>query len=164
MQIDIRCDNFLANNRHAYALKATRKKITVVRLRAKNEGDSAVRLHLGSSKLTVGGQTYVVEDPGKIIRQLGEFTWDFLLYSIIDFHPISAIIDASIFLTGPLYNRRLQRQLGLLSNGEMCLSAGESKTCLLAFQCAPKNLERLSLLVATSKDGEQQFECGFESV
>jgi hypothetical protein len=163
MNVDLQCDNFLTDNRHVYAIKANRKKIAIIRIRATNRDTSAVRLLLGSSKLIADGMTYDVEHPAKIIRKLGEFTWDFLLYSIIDFHPITAIIDSSLFLTGPFYNRRLKRQLATLSNGELSLSAGESKSALLAFRCPATNLERLRVPAVAAGGVESPLECVFSS-
>jgi hypothetical protein len=152
MPLDIRCDNFLTGNHHVYAIKASRKKIAILRIQAANGDSSSVRLLLGGSRLTAEGKTYNVEDPVRTIRRFSEFTWDFLLYSIIDFHPVLALIDASLFLTGPVYNRRLKRQLALLSNSEMCLAPGESKTALLAFRGVRPNTEHL-LVPAAAADG-----------
>ena len=164
MNVEVQCDNFLSDNRHLYAMKANRKKIAIIRIRATNRDTSGVRLLLGSSKLIADGKSYDVEDPAKFIRKLGEFTWDFLLYAIIDFHPIMTIIDTSLFLTGPIYNRRLKRQLAALSNGELLLSSGESKTALLAFRSPSKNHERLRLSAVAAGGMELPLECDFGSV
>ena len=62
-------------------------------------------------------------NPAALIRKFSEFTWDFLLYTLIDFHPVLAVVDISVLLTGPLYNRRLKKQLRGLADSEMTAGA-----------------------------------------
>ena len=158
MNVDIQCVNHLTDNDYVYAMKAKRKKIAIIGVRAMNRDTSPMRLLLGSSKLIADGRSYDAEDPAAIRRKLGEFTWDFLLYSLIDFHPISAIVDMSMMLTGPIYNRRLKRQLALLSNTELSLSTGESKSALLAFRGPSKHLDSLRLRGVDADGGESMLE------
>jgi hypothetical protein len=134
MSVDIRCSDFLRGNDHLYSWKARRKQFAFVRVDVTNRESTALRVLLGSSTLTASGKRYHAEDPAVIIRKLGEFTWDFLLYSIIDFHPITAVLDVALFLSGPLYHRRLRRQLGMLTNKDLLLLPGETKTAVLAFR------------------------------
>jgi hypothetical protein len=163
MNVEVRCDNFLSDNRHVYAIKANRKKIAIIHIQVTNRDTSGVQLLLGSSKLFADGEAHDAEDPEKIVCKLSEFTWDFLLYSIVDFHPVTAIIDMSLLLTGPIYNRRLKRQLALLSNEDLSLSAGESKSALLAFRCPSQNFERLQLRAVAIGGVEALLACDLGS-
>lgn len=157
MTLDVKCGDFLKGNDHLYARKARRKKIAFIRIDVTNRHSSEARLLLSTSTLTAGGKTYSVESPAVVIRKLSEFTWDFLLYLIVDFHPITASIEAFLFLTGPLYNWRLRRQLALLMDGDFVLSPGESKSALIAFRGVSKDLERLVTLIRVG-DHEEKIE------
>ena len=109
MKLDVRWDNFLKDNHHWYAIKATKKRIALIRIEVTNRESSDVQIVLGASKLTAGGNSYDAERPTVVIRKLSEFTWDFLLFSITDlFHPVTALMEGLVFLTGPLYNRRFE--------------------------------------------------------
>ncbi|MGE3818313.1 MAG: hypothetical protein AB7I30_02670 [Isosphaeraceae bacterium] len=163
MELEIKSDDFLTDNAHVYAIKAKRKKIAILKITATNRTPTGVLLILGSSKLTAHGKTYNVEQPEAVIRRLGEFTWDFLLYSIIDFHPVTTVIDATLFLTGPIYNRRLRRQLALLSAGDLQVPSGECRSALIAFRCVSKKLERLSVPVRNANGGDTLVDYDFKS-
>jgi hypothetical protein len=157
MAVDVKCSDFLDGNEHLYARKALRKKIAMVRVEATNNGSSAARLRLGSSTVTADGKKVSADVPAVIIRKLGEFTWDFLLYAIIDFHPVTAVFDLTLFLTGPFYQRRLRRQLAMLTNEDLLLSPGESKTVIVAFRgvaTSPAKLTTVILVGDTEKEVE----------
>jgi hypothetical protein len=162
MTLAAKCDDVLRNNDHLYAIKARKKKIALVRIEVTNPQSSDVHVLLGSTKLTSAGKTFGAERPAVILRKLSEFTWDFLLYSIVDFHPVTAAIEACLFLTGPLYNRRLKRLLALLSDGEMTLRPGESKAAVIAFRGVSNELERLTILFR-SRDEVQELQLAFNS-
>jgi hypothetical protein len=134
MTVDVTCSDFLHGNERVYARKARRKKIAIVRVEATNRGAVAARLRLGSSTLVAGGTSHAVEDPATIIRKLREFTWDFLAYSIIDFHPVTAALDGVLFVSGPIYNRLLRRRLAKLTNADLVLAPGKSEIALVAFR------------------------------
>jgi hypothetical protein len=156
--LDVKCEDFLKDNHRIYARKAKRKKIVIVSLEASNRHTAELRLLLGQSQLVAGGKPYSPENPAVVFRKLSEFTWDFLLYSIIDFHPVTAVFEAFIFLTGPLLNWRLRRQLKLLSDGEMLFRPGERKRALLAFRGVAQKPDKLDL--PFSKQGERlQVSC-----
>ncbi|MEX2120042.1 MAG: hypothetical protein WD847_10650 [Pirellulales bacterium] len=155
VDLNLKCEDFLKNNRHLYAHKAGRKKIALISIEAANEKSGDVRLVLGAARLIAGGQSHNVEPPAVIIRKLSEFTWDFLLYSIIDFQPVLAAVDAFFLLTGPLYNRRLRKQLRLLSDGEMLLGPGECKQAIVGFRGVSRGAQELELSYC-SPDGEQR--------
>lgn len=163
MKLEIKSDDFLTDNAHVYAIKARRKKIAILKITASNRTAIDVRLLLGSSKLTVRGKTYDVEQPEAVIRSLGEFTWDFLLYSIIDFHPVTMVIDAALFLTGPIYNRRLRQQLSLLSAHELDVPSGECRSALVAFRCRTKDFEGLTVPVRDANGTDTLANCEFNS-
>ena len=112
--------------------------------------------------MIAGGKTFAAESPAVVLRKLSEFTWDFLLYPLLGFHPITAIFEMGVFLTGPLYNRRLRRQLALLTDADLSLRPGESKTAIVAFRGVPKGLERLTIIF---RDGatEQELQWVFPS-
>ncbi len=161
--IRVTCVDVLKDNQHVYARKARRKKIALVRIEATNPLSRDVQVLLGTAQLTAAGQTLGIEPPPAVLRSLSEFTWDFLLYSIVDFHPIAAAIDVCLFLTGPIYNRRLRRQLALLSDRDMVLHPGESKTAIAAFRGACKQLQRLNVAFRCGVErGEVQ--CALDSV
>lgn len=158
MSCEITCSDFLKRNDLLYAHKARRKRISLLRITATNRGAAALRLFLNSAKLTVDGKHFSAESPAVVMRKLREFTWDFLLYSVISFHPVSAAIDALVFLSGPLYNRRLRRQLALLVDGDLLLSPGETKSALVAFRGVRGNPDKLRILARTGDD-EREVEC-----
>lgn len=162
--LDVKCHDFLKDNRNFYAIKAERKKIAIVRIEVTNWQSSDVTCSLGSSKLDAGGSKYDVASPAVVIRKLSEFTWDFLLFAILDFHSIVALLELFVFLGGPLYNRRLRRKLTLLSDGEMLLSPGESKAALLAFRGVRKKLEQLTIACRCGDGEEHQLLYEFDSV
>jgi hypothetical protein len=145
--VEVKCSDFLNGNDHLYARKARRKKIALILIVASNRGSSAARLMLGTSRLTSGGRVLGVEAPATTIRRLSEFTWEFLLYSVIDFQPITAMVDVLVLLSGPLYNRRLRRQLALLADSDLELLPGESKSALIAFRGITKDLERIMFTI-----------------
>jgi hypothetical protein len=137
-ELVVKCEDFLKDSHCLYAHKARRKKIALLAVEATNKLGGDARLLLKDSKLVVGDRTYAVEAPPVIIRKLSEFTWDFVVYAILVFEPLLIVVDVFFFLTGPLYNRRLKRQLAGLSDGELPLKAGESKKCLAGFRGVPK--------------------------
>jgi hypothetical protein len=157
--LEIKCEDFLKENRHVYAHKAKRKKIAIVSVEATNRDMADVRLLLSASQLIAAGESYDAESPAIVLRKLSEFTWDFLLYTIIDFHPVTAAIEAFVFMTGPLYNRRLRRQLKLLSDGEIILKPGECKRALLAFRGVSKTPNELRLSYCCEGDERRQVQC-----
>jgi hypothetical protein len=146
VELEVKCEDFLRNNPHLYARKAKRKKIALIGVEAANRSSADIRIELGASKLVAGDQSYGVESPDVIIRRFSEFTWDFMVYSILDFHPLLAVVDAAFFLSGPLYNRRLRKQLHLLSAAEMVVRPGESKKAILGFRGLSKTPTQLRLL------------------
>jgi hypothetical protein len=145
--VDIKCCDFLAGNDRVYARKARRKKIALVRIDVTNGEAVPVVVQLGTSSLIAAGSTHRPEDPAVVVRKLGEFTWDFLLYSIIDFHPVTAVLDMAVFLTGPLYKRRLKRQLKGLTAGELRVRPGETKTAVVAFRGVGQKPEQLTTIL-----------------
>ena len=164
MSIDITCENFLRDNSHLYATKATRKKIALIRIEATNRQSRDVQLRLGATSLTAGGKRYAAEQPAVIIRKLSEFTWDFLLFAITDmFNPITAVAEGLVFLGGPLYNRRLRRKLKLLADNDLLLPAGNSKVALLAFRGVRSQLDAVTIPYRTADGNEQQLQWRFET-
>ena len=139
------CNDHLKNNRHVYALKAHRKKIAIIRLHAKNAQRAPLRIRFTELRLLAGGEQYSAEPGDGVIRKLSEFTWDFLLYLVLDFHPLVALVDLSLFLTGPLYNRRLRKQLNELIADDLLLEPDEEQTFLVGFRGLKKSaaLEQL---------------------
>lgn len=162
MTVELKCEDFLKGNDHLYARKARRKKIAFIRIDVTNRHSSDARLLLSASTLTAGGKTYSPESPAAVVRKLGEFTWDFLLYLIVDFHPITASIEAFLFLTGPLYNRLLRRQLALLMDSDLVILPGESKSALIAFRGVSMDLESLSTWIRVG-DHEEKTECSLNA-
>lgn len=158
-ELDLKCEDFLKDNHHLYAVKARRKKIALITVEATNRTSTDVRLMFGDSKLMAGEQSHSVETPAIINRKLSEFTWDFAFYAILDFQPLLAAIDGFFFLTGPLYNRRLKRQLRSLSDGDTILKPGESKKAILGFRNVSKVADRLQLGYRCGESQEQQVEC-----
>ena len=146
MTLGVKCDDLLKDNSHWYALKARRKKIALLRVEVTNTQSSDVLVRFGSTKLFAGGKTFGTESPAVILRKFSEFTWDFLVYVLLDFHPVMAIFDVSLLLFGPLYNRRLKRQLALLTDADLSLRPSESKTAIVAFRGVAKELERLTIV------------------
>jgi hypothetical protein len=162
--LEVKCEDFLKDNPHLYAHKAKRKKIALVSVEAAAQGSSEdVTVALGSARLLAAGGSYGVEKPGRIIRRFSEFTWDFLFYLLIDFHPVLALVDVLFLLTGPLYNRRLKKQLRLLSDGEMVLRPGERKTAILGFERVPSGATQLQLWYRHGNGDPQRIECDVTS-
>ena len=120
-----------------------------------NRDSTEIRIELGTAKLRVGEQGYAVESPGLIIRKFSEFTWDFLVYSILVFQPVLVVVDAFFFLSGPLYNRRLRKQLHLLSDSEMVLGRGDCKKAILGFCRVSREAAQLQLSYRRG-DGERR--------
>jgi hypothetical protein len=135
-----------------YAAKARRKKIALVRIDVTNGDAIPVVARVGLSSLIAAGTTYYPEEPAEIVRKLGEFTWDFLLYSLIDFHPVTAVLDMAVFLSGPLYKRRLKRQLKSLSNEDLLVPPGESKTAIVAFRGVAQKPDKLTMVLGVHGD------------
>ncbi|MBC7816123.1 MAG: hypothetical protein IAG10_04410 [Planctomycetaceae bacterium] len=156
LTLGINCDDVLKDNGHWYALKARRKKIALVRIEVTNPLSADVQVVLGSTKLTAAGKTFDIESPAVILRKLSEFTWDFLLYALLDFHPVMAVLDVSLLLTGPLYNRRLRRQLANLTDADLSLRPGESKTAIVAFRGVPKGWERVTIVFRSCQTEVEQ--------
>ena len=156
--LDVKCADFLKDNHRAYAHKARRKRIALVSVEVTSHHSSEVRLLVGSSQLVAGGNSFPAETRAIILRKLSAFTWDFLIYLIIDFHPVTAAIEAFLFLTGPIYNWRLKRHLRLLSDGELSLRPGESAKLVLGFRGVPKKAQELEELELCYRcgDGEKQ--------
>lgn len=157
--LDVTCEDFLKDNRHVYALKARRKKIALICVEAVNKHSADIHILLGDSILIAGDQTYKVETPSVIIRKFSEFTWDFLLYAILVFQPVLLAVDIFFFLSGPLYNRRLRKQLHSLSDGEMLLKPGECKKALIGFRGVSKGAGQLQLWYCCQDGEKQQARC-----
>ena len=164
MSIDIKCEDFLQDNSHLYATKATRKKIALIRIDATNRQSWDVQLLLGATSLTAGGKSYEAEQPAVVIRKLSEFTWDFLLFAITDmFNPITAVAEGLVFLGGPLYNRRLRRKLKLLTDEDLLLPPGKPKVVLVGFRGVRSKLEAVTIPYRFADGNEQQFQWSFET-
>ncbi len=144
--LELKCVDFLKDNKRLYAHKARRKKISLIQVEVRNNHRSGIRIQLDDSHLISGNQSLRVEKPSLIIRKFSEFTWDFLLWLILDFHPILSAIDLIFLLCGPLYNGRLKRQLRLLTDGELILKSGETKKILLGFRGLTGEPEQLKLV------------------
>ena len=157
--VAVKCEDFLRDNPHLYAHKAKRKKIALISVEAGNRDSTEIRIGLGTAKLRIGEQGYAVESPGLIIRKFSDFTWDFLVYSILVFQPVLVVVDAFFFLTGPLYNRRLRKQLHLLSDGEMVLRPGESMKAILGFRGVSKAPTQLHLLCRGNSGERLEIPC-----
>ena len=154
--LGIKCDDVLKGNSYLYAHKSRRKKIALVRVEVTNQQSADVQIRLGSTKLTAAGKTFAAESPAVILRKLSEFTWDFLIYPLLDFHPVTAIFEVCVLLSGPLYNRRLRRQLKLLTDADLSLRPGESKTVMVAFRGVPPKLERLTIVFRCGETAIEQ--------
>jgi|CXWL01.1.fsa_nt_gi hypothetical protein len=161
--LNIKCENVLKNNSHLYAHKSRRKKIALVRVEVTNTLPAEVQVRFGSTKLIAGGKTFVAESPAVILRKFSEFTWDFLIYPLLDFQPITAIFEVCVLLSGPLYNRRLRRQLALLTDADMTLRPGESKTAIVAFRGVTRELEQITIVFRCG-DTEVEQQVAFQSV
>jgi hypothetical protein len=161
IELEVRCEDFLKDNQHFYAHKARRRKIALIRFEANNMTDDEVRLLLDDSELFAGGQLYALQGRNLVIRKLSEFTWDFLFYLILDFHPLLAAIDLIVLLFGPLYNWRLERQLHALVDHELVLKPGERHNGLLGFHGLPAKTPPEKLRLAYSRAGAppQQLQC-----
>lgn len=160
VDLDVKCEDFLKDNHHVYASRARRKKIALISVEAVNKSATDVQLILGASKLIAGEQSCNVEAPAIINRKLSEFTWDFLLYLILDFQPVLAAVDVFFFLTGPLYNWRLRRQLHSLTNSEMRLKPGDCKQALLGFRGVSKRADQVQLSYCCGDGEQRQVQCG----
>jgi hypothetical protein len=158
VELGVKCADFLKDNHHAYAAKARRKKISLIGVEVTNRCSEDVRLLLGSSQLIAAGKIFPAENRTVILRKLSAFTWDFLVYLIIDFHPVSAAIEAFLFLTGPIYNWRLRRHLRLLSDGEKLLRPGESEKVILGFRGVPKKPDEIETLQLWYRCGDGEKE------
>lgn len=161
--IAVHCVDFLKDNRHAYAAKARRKKIALIAVDATNRHSSDVRLLLDSSRLIAGGGNFSAERRAVVLRKLSAFTWDFLVYLILDFHPISAAIETFLFLTGPIYNWRLWRHLRHLSDGEILLRPGESTKIVLGFRGVRAALDYLELCYCCGDREKGMIRCDVKS-
>jgi hypothetical protein len=139
--------DYLENNRHVYALKARRKRIAMITVTATNIASFPIRLLFEPTRLHASGREICPERAEHIIRKLSEFTWDFFLYLVIDFHPILALVDIAFLLAGPIYNRRLRKQLNAVAADDLLLQPNEERTFLLAFAGVPKSprLDHLEL-------------------
>ncbi|MCH8218962.1 MAG: hypothetical protein IH892_19565 [Planctomycetes bacterium] len=94
LPLKIVCEDFLRDNRRLYAHKAKRKKIALIAVEAVCMGDSeTVTLDLGAAELVTDKKRHGVEPPDRLIRRFSEFTWDFLFFLIVDFHPVLSLID-----------------------------------------------------------------------
>ena len=158
--LDLKCGDFLKDNHHLYAVKSRRKKIALISVKATNRASTDVLLLWRESKLMAGEQNYTIQSPDNIIGKLSEFTWDFVLYAILDFQPLLAVVDVFFFLTGPVYNRRLRRQLIALSDSDMILKPGECKKTILGFRNVAKGADRLQLLYRCGDGEKQEVQCG----
>jgi hypothetical protein len=157
--LDVRCADFLKDNHHAYAQKARRKKIAVICVDVTNRHSSDVRLLIGSSQVIAGEKSFPAETRAKILRKLSAFTWDFLFYWVIDFHPVTAAIEAFLFLTGPIYNWRLRRHLSRLIDADVVLRPGEATQFVLGFRGLSSKPERLDLYVSDGSGERQTVSC-----
>ncbi len=160
LSLEVVCEDHLKDNRHLYAHKARRKKIALIAVEAVCGCTSgAVTIDLGAGELISDKKRYAVEPPKRIIRRFTEFTWDFLLFLVVDFQPMVCLIDFLCLLVGPLYNRRLRRQLRLLADGEMTLRAGERKKAILGFRGLRGAPTQLQLTVRYPDGRSEQMEC-----
>jgi hypothetical protein len=157
--LDVTCVDFLRDNHRAYASKPARKKIALIGIEVTNRHSCDVRLVPGSSQLIAGSSSIPAEKRAVILRKLSAFTWDFLVYLIIDFHPISAAIEAFFFLTGPIYNWRVRRHLRLLSDGETLLRPGQQMKLVLGFRPVSAKPEKLNLYYRCGDSEPQMLQC-----
>jgi hypothetical protein len=157
--VDVRSADFLKDNHRAYAHKARRKKIALVSVEVTNRHSSDARLLIGSSQLIAGGQAFPAESRRLILRKLSAFTWDFLVYLIVDFHPVTAAIEAFLFLTGPIYNWRLRRDLKRLTDADVPLTPGQSVQFVLGFRGVRSKPERLDLSVGDDRGESRVVSC-----
>ena len=150
-----RCEDHLRGNPHVYAHKARRKKIALIRVELRNQGSDSVRLDLSNAELEAGARFVSVVSPERILRRFSEFTWDFLLFAVLDFHPILIAADLFFLICGPLYNRRLKRQLSELTNSAIELQPGESRTVLLGFEASGEAPTSLKIPMQSDGQGRQ---------
>jgi len=159
VDLEVRCEDYLKDNHHFYAFKAKRKKIAVINVEVVNKSAADVQLLLDESTLRVADRICNLELRATIFWKLSEFTWDFLLYLILDFHPLLAAVDMFFLLSGPLQNRMLKKQLHALSDGEMLLKAGESNKVLLGFRGVSKGPRQLQLVYCVARSEKHQLQC-----
>jgi len=159
VDLDVKCEDFLRDNPHLYAHKARRKKIALINIKVANRHSDRIRIDLGATTLVSGGQEHDVEPPGTIIRKFSEFTWDFVFFAVLDLNPLLVVVDVFFFLTGPLYNWRLKRQLRLLSDTELAIGPGESKQAILGFRGVTKSAAQLRLSYCLGKADKQIIKC-----
>ena len=155
----VRCADFLKDNHRAYAHKARRKKIALISVDVTTRHSSDVRLLIGSTELIAGGNSFPAETRAKVLRKLSAFTWDFLFYLVIDFHPVTAAIEAFVFLTGPIYNWRLRRHLSRLTDADVALRPGEAAQFVLGFRGVSSQPERLDLCVCDGSGERRTIAC-----
>ena len=158
--LDVSCRDLLGGNSRLYAHKARRKKIALVGVELTNSGPGPQRVHLGRAMLTAGDREHTVERPGVILRKLGEFTWDFFLFAILDMHPVFIITDLGLFLFGPIYNRRLRRQLRELTDADLVLPAGGVHTVVLGFRGVPAGTPCRVEIPFTTPENAERIACG----
>ncbi|MGB0581195.1 MAG: hypothetical protein ACPGVU_15970 [Limisphaerales bacterium] len=142
---EVSATDFLKGNPHVYAHKARRKKIALIKLDLTNDGDGPVEFELGSAKLIAGGNRHDIDAPETLIKKFREFTWGFIIFAILDFHPLLIMCDLLFLIMGPLYNRRLRRQLRDLTNESIHLKAGEKKTVVLGFLTVKQAPEQIQV-------------------
>ena len=157
--LDVRCADFLKDNHRAYVQKARRKKIALISVDVTSRHSSDVRLVFGSTQLIAGGHSFPVETRSKILRKLSAFTWDFLFYLVIDFHPVTAAIEAFFFVTGPIYNWRLRRHLSRLTDADVVLRPGQAGQFVLGFRGVSSQPERLDLYVSDGSGERRTIAC-----
>ena len=160
LPLKVVCEDFLQDNHRLYAHKAKRKKIALIAIEAASSSASGtLTLDLGAAELISDKKRHGVEPPEYLVRRFTEFTWDFLLFLVVDFHPILSIIDLLGLLGGRFYNRRLRRQLRLLSDGEMTLGTGERKKVVLGFRGVRGSATHLQLPVRYQDGKSEQVTC-----
>lgn len=159
IEVSVKCADFLRDNRHLYAHKARRKKIALISIEVVNRHSAGIRIELGATMLVAGGQSRGVEPSANIIRKFTEFTWDFVLFAILAFDPMLVAVDVFFLLSGPLYNRRLKKQLRLLSDGELFLEPGECKQAILGFRGVSEAAGQLQLSYRLAEAERQSIQC-----
>lgn len=100
----------------------------------------------------------------RVIRRLSEFTWDFLLYTIIDFHPITAVVEILFLVSGPFYNRRLRKQLRSLTDSDLTLGPNDRTEKVLAFAGVRQPAKSISVPYTVDGADTQKFTCDLSLV